>query len=304
VTRDLIIVGAGPAGVSAALWARSLELEPLVLERAGRTGGQLHLIHFALRNVAGSVGLTGAELAARMTPSGPPPFDLRLGAEVTSIDPDRGAVHLADGAVLETRALLIAAGARRRRLDAASAERLTGHGVSYSATRDRARFAGRTMLVVGGGDAAYENALILADAGCPVTLVVRGAPRARREFRERVASRATISVRERARVLEVLGEDQVTGARIERPDGVESVVCEGIVVKIGMAPNSEPYRSALETDREGYLVVDPALRTRHRQVWAAGDITRPAPSGIPVAWGQGARAAVAIRAALTGLRGQ
>jgi thioredoxin reductase (NADPH) len=300
VSHDLIIVGAGPAGISAALWARSLELEALVLERAERPGGQLHLIHFALRNVAGAVGLTGAELAARQMPRDLTPLDLRFGAEVTAIDPDRGAVHLADGAVLESRALLIAAGARRRRLEAPGAERLTGRGVSYSATQDRARFAGRPMLVVGGGDAAYENALILADAGCRVTLVVRGAARARREFRERVADREAIQVREGARVLEVQGENAVTGARIGSATGEELLACEGIVVKIGMIPNSEPYRSVLETDAEGYLVVDQGLRTRHRLVWAAGDITRPKPAGVPVAWGQGARAVEAIRAALGG----
>jgi thioredoxin reductase (NADPH) len=301
VSRDLIVIGAGPAGISAALWARSLDLETLVLERAERPGGQLHLIHFALRNVAGAVGLTGADLAARMMPPDPTSLDLRLGGEVTAIDPDTGVVRLGDGATLTARATLIATGMRRRRLEAAGAVRLAGHGVSYSATRDRARFAGRPMLVVGGGDAAYENALILADAGCRVTLIVRGVSRARPEFRSRVGTSGSIRVLEGAEVIEVEGEDAVRGVRVRVATGeVSSIPCEGIVIKIGMVPNSEPYRSALATDGDGYLVVDGTLRTSHPRVWAAGDITRPRPPGIPVAWGHGALAAEAIHRSLRG----
>jgi len=300
MTRDLVVIGAGPAGISAALWARSLDLDTVVLERGERPGGQLHLIHFALRNVAGAVGLTGAELAARMVPREPARLDLRLGAAVTAIDPDAGVVTFAGGETLATRATLIASGMRRRRLEAAGAERLTGRGVSYSATRDRERFAGRAMLVVGGGDAAFENALILAETGCRVTLVVRGAARARREFLSRVAACEAIRVREGAEVIEVLGEEQVAGARIRDGSAVEAVACDGIVVKIGMVPNSEPFRGVVATEAQGFVTVDPTLRTSHERVWAAGDVTRPKPPGIPVAWGHGALAAESIRSSLRG----
>jgi thioredoxin reductase (NADPH) len=300
MSRDLVVIGAGPAGISAALWARSLDLDGVVLERSDRPGGQLHLIHFALRNVVGAVGLTGAELAARIVPPATASLDLQLGAEVTGIDPEAGWVRLEGGAAIETRAMLIATGLRRRRLEATGAERLTGRGVSYSATADRERFAGHAMLVVGGGDAAYENALILADAGCRVTLVVRAAPRARREFRERVGARESIRVWEGAQAVEVLGEDSVHAARVRDARGVETTPCDGIVVKIGMVPNSEPFRSVLETDAAGYLVTDRGFRTSHPRVWAAGDVARPEPPGIPVAWGHGAVAVEAIRKALRG----
>lgn len=298
--RDLAIVGAGPAGISAALWARSLDLDAVVLERADRAGGQLHLIHFRLRNVAGATGLTGAELAGRLAASDPP-LDLRHRAEVMGLEPDPLALRLGDGGRVETRAVLVASGARRRPLEATGAARLEGRGVSYSATADRERFAGRDMVVVGGGDAAYENALILADAGCRVTLVARGRSRARPEFRARVAARRTVVVREHAEIVEVLGEDLVRGVRLRLGDGSEErLACEGVVVKIGMVPNSEPFRDILDVDPQGYLRVDAALRTSHPRVWAAGDIARPSLFGIPVAWGHGALAVEAIRKTLKG----
>ena len=300
MSRDLLIVGAGPAGVSAALWARSLDLEALVLERAV-VGGQLHLIHFPLRNVAGSLGLTGAELAERLAAPLCPALAPRTGAEVVALDPVVPRVTLADGETLEARAVLLTSGARRRTLDAPGAARLAGHGVSHSATRDRDRFAGRDIVVVGGGDAAYENALILADAGCHVTLVIRGAPRARARFGERVAARREIMVRDRAEVAEVLGGAEVRAVRLAfAGGGGETIECAGVVVKIGMIPNSECFRGAIELDPQGFVRVDASLRTSHPHVWAAGDLVRPPASGIPVAWGQAAMAVESIRRALAG----
>jgi thioredoxin reductase (NADPH) len=306
VSLDLLIVGAGPAGVSAALWAHTLELDVLLLDGAPGPGGQLHAVHFHPHDVPGFEHGDGAELAgvyARQLAAANVP--LRSGAIASALEPAPGegaaaAVRLASGERLEALAVLVATGVRRRRLDVPGERELEGRGVSYSGTRDRERFAGGRVLVVGGGDAAYENALLLAAAGCDVTLLVRGGPRARAEFRARVAAEPRITVRTGARVLAVLGDETVRGAQVEDAAGAGECAADAIVVKVGVVPNSEWCAGALALDPEGYVQVDSRLATSARRVWAAGDVTRPVPPSIPVAVGQGAQAASMVRAALRG----
>src|SRR4029077_510399 len=133
--------------------------------------------------------------------------------------------------------------------------------VSYSATRDREQLAGKTVAVVGGGDAACENALLLAAAGCDVTLVARGRLAARREFRERVLAERRIHVLESARVLEVVGTERVTGLRLGTAEGERAIACGGVVIKVGGVPGTEWCRAALPHDADGYLHVDASFAT-------------------------------------------
>lgn len=306
MSLDLLIVGAGPAGVSAALWARTVELSVLLLDGAPGPGGQLHAVHFHPYDVPGFEHGDGEALArvyARQLAAAN--VELRAGAMASALEPSPGegaaaAVLLRTGERLEALAVLVASGVRRRRLDVPGERELEGRGVSFSGTRDRERLAGGRVLVVGGGDAAHENALLLAAAGCDVTLLVRGRPRARAEFRARVAAEPRIRVRTGARVLEILGDDTVRGARVEDSAGAMEYVADAIVVKVGVVPNSEWCAGVLALDPEGYVRVDSRLATSARGVWAAGDITRPVPPSIPVAVGQGAQAASMVRAALRG----
>src|SRR5262249_4980402 len=140
---------------------------------------------------------------------------------------------------VEAAAVLVATGVRRRRLEVPGERELEDRGVSYSATRDRDSLAGHVVAVVGGGDAACENALLLAEAGSDVTLVARAELRARREFRERARASARIQVIEHTRVLEVLGTTTVTGLRLAGPGGESRVPCTGVVIKVGVQPNTE-----------------------------------------------------------------
>lgn len=306
MSHELVVVGAGPAGISAALWARSLELDVLLLDAAPAPGGQLHVVHFHPIAVPGFEQGDGPALAAACTrqldAAGVPwRGDSAAVSLRPAASPDGTAeVGCADGSRFATRAVLVASGVRRRRLEVPGERELEGRGVSFSATRDQARLAGQPVAVVGGGDAAYENALLLAAAGCEVDLVVRGEPRARSEFRERVAGAERIRVHRRARVTAILGETSVTAVRIEREGATEEIATRGVVIKIGVLPNSEWCRSAVATDAEGYVTVGPDLATSAPAVWAAGDVVRPVPPSIPVAMGQGAQAATAIRAALRG----
>jgi len=293
-----LIVGAGPAGVSAALWARSLGIEVEVIEGARGAGGQLHHVHFAPLNVAG-VEEEGPAIAARLGRQlASAEVEVRLGVTAAALEldsADRVTVRTAGGERLGAAALLIATGVRQRRLEVPGDRELDGKGVSYS---DRPPLAGKQVAIVGGGDAAFENALLLADAGSHVTLLVRGRARARGDFQRRVGESGRIERRDGARVTAIEGGDRVRRVRIEQNGRETSLDAEAVVVKIGVLPNSEWCQAALDHDAQGYLRAAPDGRTSRPRVWAAGDVTRPAVFGVAVAAGQGALAAAAIRSLL------
>jgi thioredoxin reductase (NADPH) len=303
VSHPLLIVGAGPAGVSAALWARSSGLEAILLEAGNRAGGQLTRVHSALVGVPGVIGTGGtlaAVMARQLAEAG---IALQRGAEATALVPGADGLHrvvLARAEPLQSRAILVATGLRARTLDVPGERELAGRGVSTSATRDRERFAGQPVVVAGGGDAAYENALLLSAVGCPVTLVVRGAPRARPEFRERVAREPRITLLERTRVVAILGEGEVSGVRLSGPGGERTLGAAAVFVKVGPVPNTEWCRDALAHDADGYLRVDPLGATSRPGVWAAGDVIRPPVSTVAAASASGALSAAAIRKSLRG----
>jgi thioredoxin reductase (NADPH) len=293
-------VGAGPAGISAALWARTFGFEPLLIESGGRPGGQLLRVHFEIANLPGRVTGTGEAIAARCEQQlAAAHVPVLTGVEAVDLDDREPCVITRAGEPLVARAIVIATGLRRRRLQVPGERELEGRGVSYSATADRAQLAGRDVVVVGGGDAAFENALILAQAGCRVGLIVRGAVRARTEFRERVAEERRIERLDGAAVRAVVGHDHVTAVRIEDGAGTWERPTEAVVVKIGNVPNTE-WCPRLARDEEGYLRVNASLRTSHPRVWAVGDVTRPAVFAASVAIGQGALALEAVRGALRG----
>jgi thioredoxin reductase (NADPH) len=301
---ELLVVGAGPAGVSAALRALELNVDVQLIEAAPSPGGQLHHMYFHPLDVPGLESGDGAALAsiyARQLAASDVP--VRTGARAASLEPAgtpvaSRAVRLEGGERIEAAAVLVATGLRRRRLGVPGERELEGAGVSFSANRDRASLAGRRVAVVGGGDAAYENAMLLAGLGCDVALLVRGLPRARPEFQQRVAGEPRIRVRQKTRVLEVLGDSVVRALRVLGPGGEEELAAEAVVIKAGVLPNTEWCASELALDSEGYVRVDSRLATSSSHVWAAGDVTRAMPPSVPVAVGQGAQAVAVIRAEL------
>jgi thioredoxin reductase (NADPH) len=303
---ELLIVGAGPAGVSAALWGHSQGLSLSVIEAAPAPGGQLHHVHFHPPELPGVSAGDGPAMAAtfatQLREAGVPVRYHTAAASLGSVDGARGRpwIETTGGERLEAEAVLIATGARRRRLEVPGERELEDRGVSYSATRDRARLAGRNLVVVGGGDAAFENALILADAGCRVLLALRDAPRARREFRERVARESRIRVIQDVEVKALLGTDRLEAVEFEGPGGAFAYPAEGVVIKVGVIPNTEWCLGALDHDDEGYLRVDPRFRTSRHALWAAGDVVRPALLAITVAFGTAALAVADVRATLRG----
>jgi len=278
-----VIVGAGPAGVAAALWARG-RFAVTVIERAASAGGQLRAIHFTPAQLPGIERADGPSLAEacarQLAQSG---AEVHYGVEALGLEPSaRPAVRTGHGERLEADAVLIATGLSRRRLGVPGERELEGRGVSGSATRDRERFAGHDVLVVGGGDGAFESALILAEVGCRVTVAVRGTPRALPEFAARVGAVKAIEVRTHTRVAAFLGDQRLTAARLEGPRGASEQPFAGAVIKIGATPNTGWLDGAIEI-AGGFVRASASGSTSAASVWAAGDVTGPPLFAISVA---------------------
>ncbi len=302
MTDELLIVGSGPAGVSAALWAQTFGIRARILERAAQPGGQLHLVHFHPVEIPGIAEGTGPEIAAafaaQLAATG---IAFQAGAEAASIAADGSevTVTMADGSRVTANALLVATGLRRRRLGVPGETEFAGRGVTYSARLDREHLAGAEVVVVGGGDGAFENAWLLTEVGCRVTLLVRGRPSARPEFRARAASDPNITVLERAAVVALEGGQRLERVRLSHEGRTLELPARGAVIKIGMTPNAE-WCTGLDRDPDGYVVADARGRTSRARVWAAGDVVRPLLPSIAVAAGSAATAMADLRAQLRG----
>jgi thioredoxin reductase (NADPH) len=301
--HDVIIIGAGPAGLSTAFWCDELGLDTLVLEQAEEVGGQLHRVYNPINNYLGLKVRNGAELLARFKADvDSAEFDLWRQTSISSVDLNAKRVSLASGEDLQTIALVIATGVRPRELGVPGEKEFAGKGMIESATRDRELFAGHDVCVVGGGDAAAENALLLAEVCPTVTLVHRGKKlRARPEFTERLQSQHCITVFTESVLTRIMGRDHVEAVEIQRKQGLKpfQLAVRGVLIRIGVEPNTELFREQLELDASGYLVVNSQQETTVPMVFAVGDVSNPVGPTISSATGAGATAAKVIASRLT-----
>lgn len=296
--HDVIIIGAGPAGLSTAFWCDELGLDTLVLEQAEEIGGQLHRVYNPIENYLGLKTRNGKELldlfAADVEAA---EFDLWTQTSITSVDLKAKRVSLASGEQLQSIAIVIATGVRPRQLGVPGEQEFVGKGMIESAARDRQLFAGKDVCVVGGGDAAVENALLLAEVCPTVTLVHRGKKlRARREFREKLQAVHCITVFTESVMTRIIGEDDVVAVEIQRKQGLKpfQVAVRGVLIRIGVEPNTELFKDQLETDEKGFLVVNGRQETSVPMVFGVGDVSNPLALTISSATGAGATAAKVI----------
>lgn len=301
--HDVIIIGAGPGGLSAALWCDDLGLDALVLEREQEVGGQLLRVHNRVENYLGVEAANGRELrdifAAQ---SDGKDFDLWTQTEIEEVDLRAKRVRLRSGEELQSIAIVIATGVRRRRLGVPGEQEFEGRGVMSSGALERDSVAGEDVLVVGGGDAAAENALLLAETCATVTLVHRGAKlSARREFAERIQGDHRITVFTESTLERVLGSDRVGSVEIRRAGALKSLrmAVRGVLIRVGVEPNSELFGGQLHTDARGYVVTDGQHETSAEMVFAVGDISNPRAPTVSGATGAGATAAKVIASRLT-----
>jgi thioredoxin reductase (NADPH) len=275
--RDVIIIGSGPAGYTAALYAARGKLNPLLFEGSVTSGGAL-MNTTDVENFPGFPdGILGPELmdsirkqaerfGAVLVPDDVTEVDLTATPKVVKVGED---TYLA-------KTVIIATGSRYRELDVVGEKRLAGHGVSWCATCDGFFFRDTDIAVVGGGDSAMEEATFLTRFARSVTIVHRrDTLRASKIMQQRAMSNPKIKFAWDSEVAEVLGEDRVSGVRLRNiKTGEETTLpVTGIFVAIGHDPRSELFTGQLPVNPEGYLLVEePTTRTAIDGVFAAGDV--------------------------------
>lgn len=296
--HDVIIVGAGPAGLSTAFWCDELGLDTLVLEQAERIGGQLHRVYNPIENYLGLKARNGHELLELFTKDvDSAEFDLWTGAHITSVDLKARRISLESGESLQSIAIVISTGVRPRQLGVPGEKEFVGKGMIESGARDRELFAGQDVCVVGGGDAAVENALLLAEVCPTVTLVHRGKKlRARRELAERLQPNNSITVFTESVLTRIIGDERVQAVEIQRKEGLKpfQLAVRGVLIRIGVEPNTELFREQLETDEKGFIAVNSQQESQVPMVFAVGDVSNPIAPTISSATGAGATAAKVI----------
>jgi thioredoxin reductase (NADPH) len=300
--HDVIIIGAGPAGLSAAYWCDELGLDTLVIEQQSEVGGQLLSIHHPIKNYLGLQTGNGSELREIFVAGiEDADFDLWTGADIETVDLRTRRVLLRSGEELQSIALIIATGVRRKRLGIPGELELADKGVVESVSHDTTLLAGKDVCVIGGGDAAAENALMLAEVCPTVTLVQRGRKsRARREFSERLHVNHCITVFKESVVQRIIGQEKVEAVEILRDGALQpfQMAVGGVLVRIGFEPNTELLREQLHVDERGYVVVTGEQETSVGNVFAIGDVSNPTAPTIVGATGAGATAAKVISARL------
>ncbi len=305
--HDVVIVGSGPAGYTAAIYAARAQLNPVILAGSVTAGGAL-MNTTEVENYPGFIeGIMGPELMNQMQEQAE-----RFGAEIRyedvtalELEGDVKRITTSDD-VYEARTVIISTGSEYRHLGIDGEERLSGHGVSYCATCDGFFFKDQDIIVVGGGDSAMEEATFLTRFARSVTVVHRRDElRASAVMAKRAQQDPKISFAWNSRVVELHGEDSLTGVTLEDTVTGErrQIEATGLFVAIGQVPRSELVANVLELDEAGYIKVEvPSQRTRIPGVFACGDVADPTYQQAITAAGSGCRAALDAEHYLTTLQ--
>lgn len=276
--HNVIIIGSGPSGYTAALYAARAQLEPIVFEGAVTAGGAL-MNTTEVENFPGFPdGIMGPALMDNMRNQASKFGATFITDDVTAVDFSKDIKTVTDGSgkTYQTKSVILAMGSAYRELGVPNEKRLSGHGVSWCATCDGFFFRGQTIAVVGGGDSAVEEATFLTRFAEKVYLVHRRDElRASKIMVARAESDPKLEFVWNSAVEEVLGEEKVTGLKLKNTvDGSESILpVTGLFVAIGHDPRSELVKGVVETDAEGYVLVKGrTTATNIDGVFAAGDL--------------------------------
>lgn len=295
---DVIIIGSGPAGLAAGIYAQRAELNTLIIEKNAISGGQI-INTYEVDNYPGLPGISGYELAekfrthcdglgAQFVTGDVVKFEVIDGIKRITLDNDE---------VFEAKAVIIATGAAYRKLGVDGELQLSGMGVSYCATCDGAFFRNKTTVVVGGGDVAVEDAIFLARLCKKVYVVHR-----RHEFRaakslcNRLMSMENVEIIWDSVVDKIEGSDLVEAIHITNRETKEQrrIETNGVFIAVGNLPNSDVYKGVVEMDGAGYIVANEDCETSVPGIYAAGDIRTKPLKQIITAAADGANAITAV----------
>ncbi|MBD3308549.1 thioredoxin-disulfide reductase [candidate division KSB3 bacterium] len=274
--ENVIIIGSGPAGLTAAIYTARANLNPVVFE-GYQYGGQL-MTTTEIENFPGfEDGITGPDLMQEMREQAKRFQANLIQKDVEAVDLSQRPFKITvDDEVYEANALIIATGANAKMLGLEAEKRLLGHGVSTCATCDGFFFTGKEIVVVGGGDSAIEEALFLTKFASKVTIVHRRDElRASKIMRDRAFKHDKIEFIWNSIVTDILGEQQVEGVRLKhvKTEEISDIACQGFFLAIGHIPNTQLFDGQLELDPQGYILTPPkSTATNIPGVFAAGDV--------------------------------
>lgn len=298
INTDVIIIGGGPAGISAAIWCDDLGLRSILLEENKELGGQLLWTYNEISNYPGIYARNGRELRdVFLKHAEPRNLNIVAGSKVSKVDLARKEVILASGQSYTSQAVIIATGIRRRKLGVEGEDAFIGRGILESGKKDSELATGKNVCVIGGGDAALENALIVAEKATSVTLIHHSDKfTARPEFLEKAKSNEKIKILTNSRIERVIGDKSLSALEIQDLITKEKYTypTDNLLIRIGVEPNSELFRRQLEMNEKGYIYVDSSCQTGVKNIFAIGDVANPVSPTIVTAAGMGATAAKAL----------
>lgn len=300
---DLVIVGGGPAAMSAAIYAARKMLELALVARD--FGGQVASTS-EIENYLGFQTVTGEELVRRfvqqMEHFGVPAAKGETVERIVAED-GRFGLEVAGGKRYQARSVILATGKRDRPLGVPGEQALVGRGVAYCSTCDAPFYRGKKVVVVGGGNSAFTAALDLLKVDAELTLVNFAAGwQADEVMQEAVRARAErVRFLDRHAVVQLHGRKRVEGVTVENRDTSEQfrLDCDGVFVEIGLVPNSEPVRGLVDLNPAGEVIIDCFCRTSVAGIFGAGDVTTVAHKQIVISAGEGAKAALSAYDHLT-----
>lgn len=300
---DVIIIGSGPAGLTAAIYGQRARLSVLVMEKQPMSGGQI-LNTYDVDNYPGLPGIGGFELGMKLREHAD-----KLGAEFVTADVTAvelsGEVKkvLTEQQTYEARTVILATGAGYRALGVPGEKELRGMGVSYCATCDGAFFRGKDTAVVGGGDVALEDALFLA-RGCRKVYLIhrRDEFRGAKVLQEKVAATSNIEVIWDSEVVSIQGNEKVESVTIYNKKKQEQSVCavSGVFIAVGILPNTEMFQGQVALDEGGYIKAGEDCVTATAGVFAAGDLRTKQLRQVITAAADGANAITSVERYLNG----
>lgn len=301
---DVVIIGGGAAGLSAALWCADLGLSSIILERSGELGGQLLWVYNPIENHLGVKAKNGRELRDIFVEQiENRKFELKTNAKISDLDLNQKKVFLESGETFSAKAVIIASGVRRRKTGIEGEEEFQHRGILESGKRDQALVEDKKVVIIGGGDAAIENALILSETAAEVTVIHRRKEfRAREEFLEKAKNNSKISFLTETIPTKILGGETVEEIEIKNTETgkISTLSTDAILFRIGVVPNTEPFSDKIVLDKNGYVKIDSSGETNVEMVFAAGDVANPTSPTVSTAVGTGAAVVKNIYSKLSG----